>query len=137
MRETNIFEKILASIINIIIVFIIFLPFLFIVLDNTSKKLILISLFFVYSRIFSFLNKGRDLGMIAIGTYWKEEYPLWNQLIYSILYTASFATLFFWIYFPFDLFLFNMIILQLPCILLTGTTLHGYLSGKMITVKGK
>jgi len=72
--------------------------------------------------------------MMIVKTYWKEDYPKINQIIYAVLYTASFATLFIWIWFPFDLFLFNMIFLQLPCVLLTGTTLHGYLSGGMTTV---
>ena len=73
--------------------------------------------------------------MMILNIHWKEKYPLKNQLIHSVLYTASFSTLLFWVWFPLDLFLINMLLLQLPTILLTGTTFHGYLSGNMVTVK--
>jgi len=135
MRKTNIHEKIYASIINVIIVFVIFLPFYFLISNLLFKKFIFISLFFIYSFIFAVYYNGRDFGMMIAKTHWKEKYPLKNHIIYSALYTLSFSTLFFWIIFPFDLFLLNMLIIQLPCILITKTTFHGYLSGKMTTIK--
>ena len=135
MRKTNIFEKTFASIINILIVILIYTPIYFLISSLLYKKIILIMIFFIYALIFAMSNKGRDFGMIIIGTYWKENYPLKNHIIYSILYTLSFSTLFFHFYFPFDLFLFNLMFLQLPLIAISGTTLHGYLSGKMVTVK--
>lgn len=61
------------------------------------------------------------------------KYTYAQKSIYSILYTASFATLFFYIFFPLDIFLVNMLCVQLPLIRMTGTTLHGFLSGNMRT----
>jgi hypothetical protein len=69
--------------------------------------------------------------MIILNISWKEEYPLKQQIIYTFLYSLSFSTIVIWIFFPFDLLLFNLLCIQLPTVLLTGTTLHGYLSGKM------
>ncbi len=73
--------------------------------------------------------------MTIVGTYWAKDYPLKNQLIWLSLYTLSFSTLLFWVFFPFDLFLINMLCLQLPMILIKKTTLHGFLSGQMVTIK--
>ena len=69
--------------------------------------------------------------MIILGIKWKEEYPLKQQIIYVLLYTLSFSTVVIWIYFPFDLLFFNLLFIQLPTVILTGSTLHGYLSGRM------
>jgi len=96
--------------------------------------LVWVGTFFLYNLFFMAFFKNRDLGMMIAKTYWEKDYPIVNQIIYAFLYTGSFATLFIWIWFPFDLFLFNMLFIQLPCILITGTTLHGLLSGRMITV---
>ena len=73
--------------------------------------------------------------MIIGKTYYKENYPIKNLIIYSFLYTLSFVTLFFHIFFYLDIFLINMLFIQIPCILLTKTTFHGYLSGGITTVK--
>jgi hypothetical protein len=69
--------------------------------------------------------------MIILGIYWKEDYPKKNQIIYAFLYTLSFSTIVIWVFFPFDLLLVNLFLVQLPFVLITGTTAHGYLSGKM------
>lgn len=134
MKLTNILQKLFSSIVIVLIIFVITIPVLLI---NPSYSLIFkvwVGAFFIYNLIFIIFFKNRDLGMMIIGTYWKEDYPILKQLLYAVLYTISFTTLFIWIFFPLDLFLFNMFCLQLPCVLLTGTTLHGYLSGKMVTV---
>lgn len=52
-------------------------------------------------------------------------------ILYTFLYSLSFSTIVIWIFYPFDLLLFNLLFIQLPTVLLTGTTLHGYLSGRM------
>jgi hypothetical protein len=75
--------------------------------------------------------------MIILGIKWKEEYSLKQQLIYVFLYSLSFSTIVIWIFFPFDLLLFNLLFIQLPTVLLTGTTLHGFLSGRMSGYKEK
>jgi hypothetical protein len=73
--------------------------------------------------------------MIILGSKWKKKYPFLNQFIYIILYTLSFSTLLFYVFFPFDLFLANMFLFQLPMVLIKKTTLHGFLSGNMAGVK--
>lgn len=90
--------------------------------------------FFVLNMIFLFRKDRREFGMLIAGSYWAERYPLWKHLVFALLYTASFATLFIWVWFPFDLLLINMLAVQLPFVVTTGTTLHGYLSGNMRTV---
>ena len=85
-----------------------------------------------FATTFAIANKAMQ---VVRREEWKEEYPLLNQFIHAVLYTLSFSTLLFWIYFPFDLFLVNILLIQLPSILLTGSTLHGYLAGKMTTIK--
>lgn len=135
MKNTNAFQKFSSSLINAIVVFIVTLPFLSLTDNLLVKRLIVIVTFFVYCLIFMFLNENRDLGMIMTKSYWKAKYSIKNQLLFNFLYTLSFATLFFHIYFPLDLFLINMILVQLPFVLITGTTFHGYFSGKMVTVK--
>lgn len=136
MRITTPIEKLLNSAINVIIVFIIFLPFLFFLESSIiTKKILFIILFFLYKLIIIFFNGNRSIGMMITRTYWKKKYPLKNQLLHAVLYTLSFSTLLFWIFFPFDLFLINMLLIQLPSVILTGTTFHGYISGKMMTIK--
>jgi hypothetical protein len=135
MRETNFIEKLLASVTNVLIVGIFFFPVIFFDLDLISKKIIFISLFLLYNLLVLIFNKNRCFGMIIFKTQWKEKYPFANQIIYILLYTLSFSTLLFWVYFPLDLFLLNMIVFQLPVVIAKKTTLHGYLSGNMITVK--
>ena len=134
MRKTNILEKVFPSIINVVAVFLIsqlFLPF---TADLVGEKWTFIVVFFIYSIVFLFLDEGRDLGMIIFDTEWEKEYSTRNKIIYAILYTASFSTLLFSVWFPLDLFILNMIFLQLPAVVRTGTTLHGLIAGKMVTV---
>ncbi|MEI6498515.1 MAG: hypothetical protein WCO23_00985 [bacterium] len=137
MKVTNIYQKLLPSVINVLVVFVFLLPLRWVNFPIWEKGIVAVIIFFAYTLIFLIFNRNRDLGMIVVGTYWKEKYPVWQHLIFNILYTASFATLIIWIWFPFDLFLTNMILLQLPSVLLTGTTFHGLLSGKMVTVFDK
>lgn len=136
MRKTYWYEKFYSSIINVGIVFIVFIPFYFLPVSLFSKKLILLSLFFFYNTGFIILEKNnRCLGMIITGKYWKKKYPFKQRLLYVVLYTLSYGTIFFYIFFPFDLLIFNLLVLQLPTILIKKTTFHGYLSGNMVTVK--
>lgn len=135
MKDTTAFEKSLTSIINIVVILIIFTPIYFFITDNFLRKIILIWLFFVYNLLFLLFNNNRCIWMIIMKTNYDKIYSKRQHFLYIILYTLSFSTLFFWIYFPFDLFLFNILILQLPIILLTKTTLHGYLSGNIKTIK--
>lgn len=103
--------------------------------DLFTAKIILLWMFLLHNLIPLFFKEKRDIGMVLMKTYWEKKYPVWKLLIYSVLYTASLATFVFYVYFPFDLLLVNLLLLQLPCVLLSGTTLHGYLSGGILTVK--
>lgn len=69
--------------------------------------------------------------MILLNIHWKKDYSIKQQLLYVFLYTLSFSTIVIWVFFPFDLLIFNLLFIQLPTVLITGTTLHGFLSGKM------
>ena len=135
MRKTNLLEKALPSLVNVLIIATLSSPLIWIPWDIATKKIITIGLFFFYNLFFLVFNNNRCLGMIIIDTHWEKDYPLKNKLVFILLYSLSFSTLFFWFFFPFDLLLFNMLVLQLPLILIKGTTLHGFLSGDMVTIK--
>ena len=135
MKSTNIFQKLAASVINIFIVVLFSSPLIFIQMSVIDKKLIVIGIFFLYTLIFLIANYNRDLGMILVGTIWKKQYPWYQHLVYNIFYTLSFATIFFWIKYPFDILAINLLVLQLPTIILTGTTFHGFIAGNMVTIR--
>jgi len=131
-RNTTAKEKLAASVINVLFVSLVYLPFHF---SKLSGGLFFVILFLFYNFVVLFFNKNRCLGMIFTNTYWKKDYPLRNHFIYTIFYTISFATIFIWIFFPFDLLLVNLFLFQLPMIWKTKTTVHGYFAGNLLTVK--
>jgi hypothetical protein len=133
-KRTNAVQKFMHSVINVLFIFMLFIPFTFFVHDLFIRKLILIALFFIYNLFFLIFNKYRSLGLIALNSHWEKDYPLKNKLIHLSFYTLSFSTLLFWFFFPFDLFLLNICCIQLLTVILTGTTFHGYLS-RMATVR--
>jgi len=134
MVKTNVWQKLLPSVLNAIFVGLITLPVWFLNFELGRIKVTIISAFFLYTILFIFFKNGRDPGMIIFKTYWKRNYHFWRKLIYSVLYTASFSTLFFSFWFSFDLLIFNLFLIQLPCVLISGTTFHGWISGGMETV---
>ena len=134
-RATNALEKLLNSTINAAIACAFLLPFLFLDLPAFYLKLIFIGLFFLENLLAIAFHQYRLPGMMIQNTHWQQPYPLPRQFIHAVLYTLSFSTVLFWIWFPGDLLLFNLLVLQLPCVLLTKTTLHGLLSGNMVDVK--
>ncbi len=136
MKNTSIQYKLAASIINILATFLAALPFLYIYGLSTEWKVSWIVIFFFYNVIFEGIY-GRCLGMMLCNTHYKSEVPLLRKLVYITLYTASFSTLLFYLWFPFDLLLINLLLLQLPSLLLTKTTLHGFVSGDVMTVRNK
>lgn len=135
MRLTNPSEKACNSLINVLFVLLISSPLWYASFSPILKKMIVLLLFFVYKLVIIFFNKNRSLGMLVTNTYWKKKYPLNQQIFHSVLYTSSFSTLLFWIYFPFDLFLFNMLFFQIPTLYFKKTTFHGYIAGNMVTIK--
>ena len=135
-RPTTALEKLLNSAINVALAFVIVLP-LWLLVDSSFmvKRILFLMLFLLLKLTVLFFHENRSPGMIITKTYWKEKYPLRNQLLHAVLYMLSFSTVLFWVYFPFDLLLINILLIQLPTVLKTGTTAHGYLAGKMFTVK--
>ncbi len=133
MKNTNVVYKLLQSVVNVLVTFIFTLPFLFVYGITIEWKISWITIFFLYNLFFEFIY-GRCFGMILFNTHYEARKLPIEKVVYIMLYTASFSTILFYIWVPFDLLVFNLLILQLPCILLTGTTLHGFLSGGIKTV---
>lgn len=135
MKETNFLEKFATSFLNTIVPFAIFFLVLPFPTAYFNKKLIFIATFFCWNLLYFIAEKDkRFYGMNILGTFWKESYSTQRELIYLLFYTLSFSTLLFYVYAPTDLFFFNMLCIQLPMVLLTKTTLHGWLCG-VVTVK--
>ncbi len=132
MRDTTAIEKLLPSILNATFALLLSLPFYLYFGFGLTWKLSVIGIFYVLQVLDTHENmQFRCLGMRILGTVWEKRYTRLQKNIYSILYTLSFSTLFFYVYFPFDLLLINLLLLQLPAVYFSGTTLHGLLSGNM------
>lgn len=136
--KTKWHQKLLASIINALIVFIVIIPIWLFEISSGWQKLIIIMVFFFYELAFMLLAKdGRDLGMRVVGSRWRKNYSNRRKVVYTIFYTASFASIFFWVRYPFDLLLMNLLLIQLPSVLLSGTTFHGWIAGMTSVIDGK
>lgn len=135
-RQTTTFEKLFTSLVNVVVACVLSMPFyVFDEVPAFTLKLIVIGLFFLENMMAIIFWEYRLPGMIIQKSVWQHKYSKTNQLIHAVLYTASFATMWFWIWVPGDLLLFNLLLLQLPCVLLTKTTLHGLIAGNMVDVK--
>ena len=130
-ENTTALDKLLVSVINTALVFVISSPFLLL----PQWRYIFVGLFLVYQVMTALSKSGRGIGQRLLHVYWAKDYSLKNRLIFAVLYSASFSTILVWVFFPFDLLLFNLICVQLPMVYFTGYTLHGYLSGKMYGVR--
>jgi len=125
----------LISAINVIVAFIFASPFLLFDISTVQFKLIIVALFFAENLEAILFRRYRLLSMLALNSHWKTDYPISRQLTHALLYSASFSTLLFWFWIPGDLLLLNLLCLQLPSVLATGTTFHGLLAGNMVDVK--
>jgi len=134
-RSTTPVEKLLNSAINALVALALSVPALFLSLSLVQLKLIIVTVFFLENLEAILFHNYQLPGMRILGTRWKARYSTSQQLVHAILYSASFSSLLFWVWYPGDLLLFNLLCLQLPCVLMTGTTLHGLLAGKMVDVK--
>ncbi|MDP1690296.1 MAG: hypothetical protein Q8L52_03820 [bacterium] len=135
MRETTVIEKLIPSVVNAMIAIVTATP-VYIAFGPGLGKSSAILVFYLMQILDTHENsRFRCFGMRVFGTVWKKNYSRTQRNVYSILYTLSFATLFFHIYFPFDLFVINMLFVQVPTIILTGTTFHGFLAGGMRSQK--
>ena len=131
-RKTTAFWKLVKSIINTCYALLLSLPFFLFFGFDWRYKIAVISIFFVNQLIAALSPNHRDLGDLVTKTYWAKSYPTKYHIVFALLYTASFSTAFIWLYFPFDILLINLLFIQLPFVLKTGYTLHGYLSGKIV-----
>lgn len=134
MQPTNVIYKLLPSLINVALTFALSLPLALLFHFGLTWKLGWILIFFLYNFVSELSFKKRDPGMLLIGTDYERQRSPSQKVIYVALYTVSFSTLLFHVFFIPDLLLANLLLLQLPCILLTGNTVHGYLSGNVRSV---
>jgi hypothetical protein len=129
IRTTTALEKVIPSLINAIFAFGVATPALIAWGPTLSWKFTVIIVFGLYEACMFLLFKDRCFGMKIMDTYHKHHFNARQHVLYNILYTLSFSTTLIYVWFPCDLLLFNIFCIQLPCVLLTGTTLHGYVSG--------
>jgi hypothetical protein len=136
MRNTTILEKLLPSILNAFLAISLSLPIFYYFGPGLTWKFSAILIFYLI-QVFDTNEHShfRCFGMTVFGTHWEHWHTRLQRNSYTLLYTLSFSSLFFHVFFPFDLFLFNVLVLQLPSVLLTGTTFHGFVSGNMRTQK--
>lgn len=136
MRPTTAFEKLLTSAINVLatlLVSFLFYPFIG---SSLYLRLLCILSFFILNFLFLLIH-NKAIGMMIIGSHFEREPELKEILVYCILYSISFSSLLFYIFIPFDIFVLNMLLIQLPTVKKTGTTLHGVLAGNLRTIKIK
>ncbi len=137
MTKTTALEKLLVSLINTLPVVICSLPFLVLWGFVIEYRIALAIIFLTQQLIIVFTPHRRSLGMIILNVSWNKTYTVFSHLIYALLYSLSFSTIVFWVVFPFDVLILNLLFVQLPMVYFTGYTLHGYLSGKMSGHKNK
>lgn len=133
MRQTHWQEKLSASFVNVLLVLLISIPVFLKFHGDYHWKIITALIFFGYETL-CFMTPGkRDLGMFTIRTSWKNVPGFGRYIGYNLLYTLSFATVLWHIWFIPDLFLLNMCLIQIPFIFICNNTFHGQVTG-MATV---
>jgi hypothetical protein len=133
VRVTSPIDKLLPSVVNVLFTFVLALPVLLVYGVGFEWRIFWIAIFLAYNLLFEF-TWGRCLGMALCGTVYERPASALQKVIYVVLYTVSFSTLLFYVWVPFDLLAVNLLLVQLPLVLLTGSTLHGLLSGGRKTV---
>lgn len=135
MRTTSALEKLIPSLINVSLIIALSLPIAWWFGFGVEWKMSAIISMYLFQVFDTHRTRSfQCFGMRIFGTVWQNTYSQFQRNTYSLLYTLSFSSVFFSVWFPFDLLLFNLFCVQLPCIYLTGTTCHGYLAGNMVTV---
>jgi hypothetical protein len=112
-------KKATASAVNVTVVFVGTSP-VYYFLGIDVWRFVCIALFFGYN----LLLRRRCLGQRIAHTYQNQP----TNFAYAAFYTASTATLLFWIFVPLDLALANGLFIQLPCLMIFGNTAHGLLT---------
>ena len=120
-------RKLLASSLNAILAIAMATP----TLDHSWEafRIAAVLNFFLYNLLFLACNENRCLGMIGFGLRWRGPFEWRRHLAHNLLYTASFATLFWFVVFPFDLLVANLLLLQIPALLTRGQTFHALVAG--------
>lgn len=113
--RSSVGQKALASSVNVAVVFTASGPF-FLLMPLDVWKVMTVVLFFSYNMVF----RRRCLGMMLVGTFLERP----ASIAYIALYTLSFSTI---ILLPLEWALAYCFGVQLPCVLATGNTLHGWL----------
>jgi len=126
MITTTAVEKASASVINILAFGCIVWPFM-----NYLSVASCCVLFFLFQSLFFLRDDKRDIGMLIVGSRYERGYSRRQYLLYTCLYTFSVMTVFY----P-GIFALNML-MQIACIMMTGTTIHGYLAGEIKTVRSR
>lgn len=130
--ETDASEKLLPSVINVWITYLLSIPIeQFIGLE---WRLSWVIVFFIYNLACE-LCLGKCIGMIMCRTYYEKDRTKIQRVLYFFLYSLSFASLLFHVFFPLDLAMMNFLFLQIPFILKTGNTAHGFAAGKVATTR--
>ncbi|RJQ29131.1 hypothetical protein C4565_02605 [Candidatus Parcubacteria bacterium] len=132
--KTTIFEKLFSSVINGGIALIVSTPFFMYWGFSLYWKWSVVLSFFLYELVCYATSGHRDIGMMVVNSHWHNSPSFFRYLVYNIFYTLSFATIFIYLSVPLDLLLFNLIVIQLPSIIFTGTTFHGFLA-RLETIK--
>lgn len=125
-------EKLRNSIIHLLILVALFSPIFLFTKDPVTLKVLFVLFVFISQLFFVLLNNGRTFSHMIFKTYHKESYKIWQYFVWSIFYSLSVSTILFWVFFPFDLLILNLLI-QYIVYVKTGTTTHQLLAGKMIT----
>lgn len=132
--ETDTSEKLLPSLINVLITLCATLALEKII--NVEWRVLWVAVFFIYNMTCE-LCLGKCLGMIICRTFYEKDRTRIQRVLYVSLYTLSFASLLFHIFFLLDLAILNFLFLQIPFILKTGNTAHGFAAGGVATTRWK
>ncbi len=129
-RQTTRLEKIIASLVNIGVCFILSLPILIVYRSRVQWQIAFVVAAGIYQVIVATILRDRCLGLRAIKARWEQErYPTRRRIIFHTLYFLHDASVAVWIFFPFDIFLANILILQLPLLLIANSTFQNWTSG--------
>lgn len=74
--------------------------------------------------------------MMCLSNRYMVQRSTYEKACFIALYTLSFSTLLYDVWFTFDLLIINLVFFQLPFFLITGNTFHGYIGG-MKTIRGE
>lgn len=124
--------KLRNSVLHLAMIAVLFLPCFLLVKNVLHLKIYFLIFVFLVQLIMISFNNGRTLIHVFFKTYHEKKYKYWQYISWSVLYTLSVASLLFSVIFPFDLLILNLLV-QLLTYQRTGTTLHQFLAGRMVT----